>query len=82
MDFGAAPFSFPFARSPCAILIRRLLSICLFLAGLLMMGSLTHAHNLFLVVEERPEGGDLIDIIFEHAPFPGNREVQVGGTCY
>jgi hypothetical protein len=29
------------------------------------------AHNLFVMVEHRSDGPDSIDVIFEHAPYPG-----------
>ena len=29
------------------------------------------AHNLFVLIETQPNGQDLVDIIFEHSPYPG-----------
>jgi hypothetical protein len=33
-----------------------------------------HAHNLFVLLERQSNGPDRIDVIFEHAPYPGKGE--------
>ena len=30
-----------------------------------------NAHNLFVLIERQAEGPDLVDVIFEHSPYPG-----------
>ena len=31
-----------------------------------------HAHNLFVLIEPQNDGPDLVDVIFEHFPYPGD----------
>ena len=41
------------------------------LAGMTLCAATAGAHNLFLIVERTEDGPDRIDVVFEHAPFPG-----------
>jgi hypothetical protein len=42
------------------------------LAVAVLSGNMAAAHNLFVRVERQSDGPDRINVIFEHAPFPGN----------
>jgi hypothetical protein len=41
---------------------------------LIVQANVALAHNLFVHVERQLDGPDLIDVFFEHAPFPGDGE--------
>jgi hypothetical protein len=43
-------------------------------AILIVFVDLAAAHNLFIHVEKQLDGPDLIDVFFEHAPYPGKGE--------
>jgi hypothetical protein len=41
-------------------------------AALILQASIGSAHNLFVHLERQLDGPDLIDVFFEHAPYPGD----------
>ncbi|QDU04461.1 Nickel uptake substrate-specific transmembrane region [Gimesia chilikensis] len=50
--------------------LSRILMMCI-LAISIANGGRAEAHNLFVLIEPQAEGPDLVDIIFEHFPYPG-----------